>query len=92
MREAAGQRFEQLELNLNLMAVGRSVPRYVAAQLGLDAGELARAGAVSALTGTPDEMCATLLRRRETLGVSYYVVADELADELAPVVERLAGR
>jgi hypothetical protein len=49
-------------------------------------------GAVSALTGTPDEMCATLLRRRETLGISYYTVSDELADELAPVVERLAGR
>jgi hypothetical protein len=37
-------------------------------------------------------MCATLKRRREALGISYIVVSDELMEELAPVVERLAGR
>src|SRR5262249_41363626 len=33
LREAAGDRFPELELNLNLMAVGDQVPRYVSAQL-----------------------------------------------------------
>jgi len=92
LREAAGRRFEELELNVNLMAVGQQVPRYISAQMGVTAQDLARAGAVSALTGTPDEMCATLLRRRETLGISYLTVSDELVEPLAPVVERLAGR
>lgn len=92
LREAAGARFEQIELNLNLMAVGQQVPQYVARQLGLTADDLARSGAVSALMGTADEMCATLLRRRETLGISYLMVADELMEAFAPVVERLAGR
>jgi probable F420-dependent oxidoreductase len=92
LRMAAGERFERIELNLNIIAVGQQVPRYVAAQLGLMADDLARSGAVSALMGTTDEMCATLLRRRETLGISYIMVSDELMEALAPVVARLAGR
>ncbi len=92
LREAAGDRFAHLELNLNLMAVGNQVPRYISAQLGLTADDLARSGAASALTGSVDEMCETLLRRRESLGISYIMVGDELMDALAPVVERLAGR
>jgi probable F420-dependent oxidoreductase len=92
IREAAGSRFGQIELNLNLMAVGQQVPRYVASQMGLTAEGLARAGAVAALTGSTDEMVEGLQRRREKLGISYIVVGDELMEGLAPVVERLAGR
>jgi len=92
LREAAGERFEQLEINLNLMMVGEQMPRWIAAQLGSDAGQLARSGAVPVLTGRPGAMCDTRQRRRETLGISYIVVADELMEALAPVVARLAGR
>jgi probable F420-dependent oxidoreductase len=92
IREAAGPRFDQLELNLNLMAVGQQVPRYIASQMGLTAESLARAGAVAALTGSTDEMVETLQRRREKLGISYIAVGDELMEGLAPVVERLTGR
>jgi probable F420-dependent oxidoreductase len=92
LREAAGERFEQLELNLNLMVVGDKMPRWIAAQFGADAAALARSGAIPVLTGTIDAMCDTLQRRRETLGISYIMASDELMDALAPVVERLAGR
>jgi probable F420-dependent oxidoreductase len=92
IREAAGARFDQIELNINLMAVGQQVPRYIASQMGLTAESLARAGAVAALTGTTDEMVSGLQRRRETFGISYIAVGDELMEGLAPVVERLAGR
>jgi probable F420-dependent oxidoreductase len=92
LREAAGARFAQLEINLNLMMVGEQIPRWIAAQFGPDAGQLARSGAIPVLVGTTDAMCDTLERRRETLGISYIMVADELMDALAPVVERLAGR
>jgi len=92
LRAAAGERFGQLEININLMMVGERMPRWIAAQFGADAGQLARSGAVPVLTGTTDAMCDTLQRRRETLGISYIVVSDELMDALAPVVERLAGR
>ncbi len=92
LREAAGPRFDQLELNLNLMAVGDRIPRYVSARLGLTAASLAASGSVAAVTGSTDEMCATLLRRRERLGISYLMVGDELMEAFAPVVDRLAGR
>ena len=92
LREAAGPRFDQLELNLNLMAVGDQVPRYISAQMGLTAAGLAASGSAAALMGTTDEMCATLLRRRESLGISYLMVGDELMETFAPVVERLAGK
>jgi probable F420-dependent oxidoreductase len=91
IREAAGPRFEQIELNLNLMAVGQQVPRWIASQMGLTADSLARSGAASALTGTTREMVETLQRRRDSLGISYIAVADELMEGLAPVVERLTG-
>ncbi len=77
------------------LAYGSVNPRPFWAQpwlLGLTADRLAQSGAACALTGTVDEMCATLLRRRETLGISYILTADELMEALAPVVERLAGR
>ena len=73
------------------MAVGNQVPRYVSMQLGLTAEALAQSGSVSAVTGSVDAMCNTLLRRRETLGVSYLMVSDELMEAFAPVVERLTG-
>ena len=92
LRDAAPDRFDRLELNLNLMAVGDQVPRWISAQMGLSAAGLAEAGAVSAVVGTTDQMCESLLRRREALGISYIAVSDELMDALAPVVERLAGR
>jgi probable F420-dependent oxidoreductase len=92
IREAAGSRFDEIEINLNLVAVGQQVPRYIASQMGLTAESLARAGAVAALTGTVDEMVDGLQRRREKLGISYIAVGDEMIEGLAPVVERLAGK
>ncbi|HEY3059932.1 MAG TPA: TIGR03621 family F420-dependent LLM class oxidoreductase [Chloroflexota bacterium] len=91
LRQGAGDRFADLELNVNLMAVGERVPRYVQAQLGLDAAALARANAVAAVTGSTQDMCDLLVARRERLGISYFLVADELMDAFAPVMERLSG-
>jgi hypothetical protein len=92
IREAAGPRFADIELNINLMAVGDQVPRYVAGQMHLSAADLAAAGAASAVVGSTQAMCDTLKRRRESLGISYLMVSDELIEGLAPVVEQLSGR
>jgi probable F420-dependent oxidoreductase len=92
IRESAGPRVDQIELNINLMAVGDQVPRYVAGQMHLTAADLGKAGAASALVGSTEQMCTTLQRRRDALGVSYIMVSDELMETLAPVVERMTGR
>jgi probable F420-dependent oxidoreductase len=92
IRESAGDRFPQIELNINLMAVAGQVPRWIAARLHLTAQDLAERGSVSAVNGSTDEMCEQLIQRRARLGLSYLLVSDEFMELFAPVVERLAGR
>ena len=59
--------------------------------MGLDAGALAEAGAVTVVTGSPAEMADTLRRRRSTLGLSYVTVPVQSVDAFAPVIAELAG-
>jgi len=92
IRAAAGARFPEIELNINLMSVAGQVPRWIAAQLHLTAQDLTDRGAIAALNGTTDQMCAQLIERRAKLGLSYMLVSDEFMELFAPVVERLAGR
>lgn len=91
IREAAGNRFSEIELNINLMAVADQVPRQLAARFGLTAQDLAARGSVAAVVGTVEQMSDQLIDRRERFGFSYVLVSDELMDAFAPVVERLAG-
>jgi alkanesulfonate monooxygenase SsuD/methylene tetrahydromethanopterin reductase-like flavin-dependent oxidoreductase (luciferase family) len=92
LREAAGERFERLELNLNVMAVGEHVPSFVRMRMGFTAEGLAGMGAFPVLPGSVEDMCDRLQRWRDAVGISYVMVGDELMEDLAPVVERLAGR
>lgn len=92
IREAAGDRFSEIELNVNLMAVGDKVPRQVTARMGLTAQDLADRGSLMAITGSVERMCELLIERRERFGFSYLLVSDELMESFAPVVERLAGQ
>jgi hypothetical protein len=44
------------------------------------------------LIGTIDELVEDIVARRERFGISFIVVQGEVAEDLAPVVERLAGK
>lgn len=92
VREAAGARFDDLELSVNLLAIGGQLPYYARAMLKLDPERLAQSGSPLALSGDADRMCGQLLARRERLGISYIMIGDELMDAAAPIIERLAGR
>ncbi len=92
VRQAAGSRFADLELNINLIAAGDQVNEHLLARLGLERERIERSGSLSVLMGTPEQMCKQLLERRDSVGISYITVADYHMDTLAPVVERLAGR
>ena len=70
------------------MAVGDQVPRWISMQMGLTAAKLAELDALSALMGTADQICDTLLRRRQALGITYVVVGDELMETFAPATGR----
>ncbi len=92
LRDAAGDRFPELELNINLLGAGGQANPQMTGRFGIDVAELARRGSPFVVTGTVDEMCDQLQARRERLAVSYVCAPDHLMETLAPVVERLSGR
>ena len=95
VREGAGERFDDIELQIRYFSSPRSptTPSGLAEQLapvfGVTADEALASSVV--LAGTVDEVCDTLVRRREEWGVSYIVVGDDAFEQFAPVVARLAG-
>jgi probable F420-dependent oxidoreductase len=86
----AGDRFEGLELNLNIALVGDEYPPQAAAWLGADPQDLIRNGSITVLVGSARQMADTLLRRRDRAAVSYVSVNAMFADRFAPVIELLA--
>lgn len=91
LRAVAGSRFDEIELSFNLSGVGTELPDHLRHQMGVDPHELIASGAPAILTGTPEEMAAKLRRRRDDLGISYIAVNSMFLEQLAPVVELLAG-
>ena len=96
VREAAGERYERLELNaLVQRVVVTSDRREEAEVLARRWPQLSAADVLDspyALVGTVDQMVEDLVKRRERWGISYYVVFEPAMEALAPVVARLAGR
>ncbi len=94
VEEAAGDRFDQIELQLNTFIATVTddrleLFRQLASSFGLSEDEAAAAPVV--LAGTVDEICEQLEHHREVYGISYIVVHTREVDEMAPVVARLAG-
>jgi probable F420-dependent oxidoreductase len=88
VRESAGARFDQLELNALVQHVGeRSSASALAARFGLSEDDLL--GSPFMLFGGPTEMADALHARRERLGLSYLVVFETAMDAFAPVIEVL---
>ena len=96
VREAAGGRFDRLELNALVQQVSVTDDRRGAAEtLAQRWPQLAVADILESpfvLLGTVDEIVDQLVARRARWGISYYVVFEPVIDAFAPVVGRLAGR
>ena len=94
IRQAAGSRFDQLELQCLTFLV-QIVPDRKEAVSRL-AGAMSVApeqveGSPIALIGSTDEIAETLRHRREQFGFSYIVVHEAEMEALAPVVATLTG-
>jgi len=95
VRAAAGQRFDNLELNLfivdaGLIGSGQPGPRSV-----LATAKLASVGLVGSpyfLYGTLAALRDRLERRRERTGISYYAIRQGSMEAMAPLVAALVGR
>lgn len=96
VRRAAGERFEDLELNAFVAdggvasadgAIGGSVAALLKA-----AGPAAVGGSPYLLYGTVTQLRESLLRRRDRTGISAYGIPARRMEEFAPLVEALSGR
>lgn len=94
VQSAAGDRFDQIELQLNTFMATVTDKRgelfeQFAPAFGLTVAEASQTPMV--LAGTVDHICEQLEHHREVYGTNYIVVHAHETDEMAPVVERLAG-
>jgi probable F420-dependent oxidoreductase len=94
VREVAGARIDEIELNIRAFLVTVTDDRAAAV------ANLARMVGVDddmidatpfALVGSPEEIVDQLIRRREELGFSYVIVGGQDVEPFAPVVAKLAG-
>jgi hypothetical protein len=95
VRQAAGTRFEDIELNTLVgFAVitdkAQSVAESLAPVFGVEAADVLHVPL--ALIGTLEEMEEELQWRRREYGMSYFSVEADCWESLAPVVQRLSGR
>ena len=94
LREEAGTRLDDLELNVFVYAVEITddqdgTAERLAAEFEIPAAEVLASPHI--LIGDLDGVVEELHRRRERYGLSYVTVPEDLIDALAPVVARLAG-
>jgi probable F420-dependent oxidoreductase len=95
VREAAGDRYDRLELNALVQRVIVTDDRRQAAEdlarrwTQLSPAEILESPYV--LVGTVEQQVEDLLARRDHWGISYYVVNELYMEALAPVIARLAA-
>jgi len=94
VREAAGDRFAQLELNVLIQGVETQKPGEIAEAWGKELGFTPEAMASSpfVLFGSIDAMAEKLLENRERFGISYITAHGRWIDAFAPIVAKLKGQ
>ena len=93
-REAAGDRFDDLTLQVRVHVAAVTDDRQGMAELiggGLGLDPDAALASPFALAGDVERIVDTLLERRERWGFSEIGISASACDDLAPVVARLAG-
>jgi len=95
VRDAAGDRFDDLELQslvgfVHVTDDAKGILEGIANAFGVSVDD-ARV-APPCLVGSEDEIVASLEERRERWQMSYHVIEDGAIDTFAPIVERLAGK
>ena len=95
VKEKAGARFDNIELNIRTFLVnvtddGKAAREKLAKGMGVDAALIH--DSPFALIGPPNELIETLKKRREQFGLSYVIVGGDDVESFAPVVAALAGK
>ena len=94
VREAAGDRFDDIELGVTIFFPVVTNDRKATAEALAGGFKLTPEQALEvpfALVGTVDEIADDLVARRERFGLSYIAISGDGFEAMAPVVEKLAG-
>jgi probable F420-dependent oxidoreductase len=94
IKEGAGARFDDLELQIRYFFAAVTNDRQALAEAAAPGFDMTPEDALEAgitCIGTIDEICDQLVARRERWGVSNVVIGDDIFEQFAPVVDRLAG-
>jgi probable F420-dependent oxidoreductase len=94
IKEAAGPRLEKIEMSVYIFFATitedrEAVATAMAPGLGSEASDVLEIPHF--LIGTCDELMEDIQRRRDRYGISYVIVPGSVAEDFAPVVQRLAG-
>ena len=94
IKEAAGDRFAQIELAVSIFVANvtddrDSVAEVMAPGIGCEPRDVLEIPHF--LIGTVDQIVEDLRARRDRFGISYLAIPGEVAKAFAPVVERLTG-
>ena len=95
VREAAGDRWGQLRLDINVAdagIVGSGAGPLASASNAVKATAVALIGTPYVLYGTLPRLRQLLERRRDRTGISQYTIGAHAMEAVAPLVEALAGR
>jgi probable F420-dependent oxidoreductase len=95
VKQAAGDRFDDIEFNTlifigiitddRMASAANFAPMFgLTPEQGLEVP--------LALVGTVDQICETLIERRERWNISYYTLSEGLLESFGPVIERMAGQ
>ncbi len=95
VRDAAGSRWDGLEINLTVMIAAVTDDRHgyaatVAPEFGLDVDEIL--ASPFALVGSVDSISERVQSLRADLGISYFTISSRVFEDFAPVVEAVSGR
>jgi probable F420-dependent oxidoreductase len=95
IREAAGARMDDIELNVTIFATivtddPSKIAERLAGNFATTPEELSKAP--HALIGSVDQICDELERRREEYGFSYVAFSGDVYEQTAPIVAKLAGK
>jgi probable F420-dependent oxidoreductase len=94
IRDAAGSRFDDLELNVTVFVSvvtddRDGMAKRISGGFGMPPEEVL--GSPHALIGSVDQIIETLHERREKFGFSYIAFSGDVFEQMAPVVKKLAG-
>jgi probable F420-dependent oxidoreductase len=95
VREAAGDRLDAIDLGFTVFFVNitddrQSLAEALAPSMGFESKDVLEMPHF--LIGTQEQIEQNLQERRDRYGLSHVILPGEMADELAPIVERLSGQ